>query len=159
MYMRIKYHFLANLHVTRRAWNTSVSGILFNKPCRVELIVIIGHKQHQGTHFLYTIENSPMDFSREAKHRRILTNSNISRGEKLHEVWIIVKSSRSRKLDFANIFNHFNLFSKYCNLFHMLLIHFSCYFGKRRRFLPPGAYAFLTSSVYIPVNTVFNQIW
>ena len=94
MHMRIKYHFLANLHVTRRAWNTSVSGILFNKPCRVELIVIIGHKQHQGTHFLYTIEDSPMDFSREAKHRRILTNSNISRGEKLHEVWVIVLCGR-----------------------------------------------------------------
>ena len=149
--MRIKYHFLANLHVTRRAWNTSVSGILFNKPCRVELIVIIGHKQHQGTHFLYTIENSPMDFSREAKHRRILTNSNISRGEKLHEVWVIVLCGR---------FTVENAWlSKYCNLFHMLLIHFSCYFGKRRRFLPPGAYAFLTSSVHVPLNTVFNQIW
>ena len=151
MHMRIKYHFLANLHVTRRAWNTSVSGILFNKPCRVELIVIIGHKQHQGTHFLYTIENSPMDFSREAKHRRILTNSNISRGEKLHEVWVIVLC---RRFTVENAW-----FSKYRNLFHMLLIHFSCYFGKRRRFLPPGAYAFLTSSVHVPLNTVVNQIW
>ena len=151
MHMCIKYHFLADLHVTRRAWNTSVSGILFNKPCRVELIVIIGHKPHQGTHFLYTIENSPMDFSREAKHRRILPNSNISRGEKLHEVWVIVLCGR------FTVENAW--FSKYCNLFHMLLIHFSCYFGKRRRFLPPGAYAFLTSSVHVPLNTVFNQIW
>ena len=40
----------------------------------------------------------------------------------------------------------------------MLLIHFFCYFGKRRRFLPPGAYAFLTSSVHVPLDTVFNQI-
>ena len=40
----------------------------------------------------------------------------------------------------------------------MLLIHFSCYFGKRRRFLPPGPYAFLTSSVHVPLNTVLNQI-
>ena len=40
----------------------------------------------------------------------------------------------------------------------MLLIHFFCYFGKRRRFLLPGAYAFLTSSVHVPLDTVFNQI-
>ena len=30
-------------------------------------IVIIGPKPHQSTHFLYTIENSPMDFSRESQ--------------------------------------------------------------------------------------------
>ena len=53
--------------------------------CATE-IVIIGPKPHQSTHFLYTIENSPMDFSREAKHQRTLSNSNVSRGEKLHEV-------------------------------------------------------------------------
>ena len=41
----------------------------------------------------------------------------------------------------------------------MLLIHFSCYFGKQRRFLPLGAHAFLTSSVHVPLNTVFNQMW
>ena len=40
----------------------------------------------------------------------------------------------------------------------MLLIHFSCYFGKWRQFLLPGAYVFLTSSVYVPLNTVFKQI-
>ena len=40
----------------------------------------------------------------------------------------------------------------------MLLIHFSCYFGKQRRFLPPGAYRFLTSSVYVPLNTNFDQL-
>ena len=28
MHMRIKYHFLADLHVTRRSWNKSVSGML-----------------------------------------------------------------------------------------------------------------------------------
>ena len=94
MHMRIKYHFLADLPVTRPAWNKGVSGIL--KTNLLELnqlqaeIVITGPKPHQGTHFLYTIENSPMDFTREAKHRQILPNSNINRGEKLHEVWVIV---------------------------------------------------------------------
>ena len=30
-------------------------------------IVTIGPKPYQNTHFLYTIENSPMDFSRESQ--------------------------------------------------------------------------------------------
>ena len=34
--------------------------------------------------------------------------------------------------------------------FSMLLNHFFRYFGKRRRFLPPGAYSFITSSLHIP---------
>ena len=38
-------------------------------------------------------------------------------------------------------------------------IHFSCCFGKRMRFLLPSAYAFLTPSVHVPLDTVFNQIW
>ena len=90
MHMRIKCH------------KTSVEQKLIrntlNKPCKVELvtseIVIIDPKPHQSTYFLYNIENSPMDFSREAKHRQILLNSNISRGEKLHEVWVIVLCGR-----------------------------------------------------------------
>ena len=36
----------------------------------------------------------------------------------------------------------------------MLLIHFFCYFGKRR---PSSAYAFLNSSLHIPLDTVFNR--
>ena len=44
-----------------------------NKPCRVELdtcrlIMIIDPKPYQNTHFfLYTIENSPMDFSGQSQ--------------------------------------------------------------------------------------------
>ena len=40
----------------------------------------------------------------------------------------------------------------------MLLIYFFCYFGKQKRFFPPGTYAFLTSSVHVFLDTVFNQI-
>ena len=40
----------------------------------------------------------------------------------------------------------------------LLLIHLFCYFGKRKQFLPPGACAFVTSSVYVPLDTVFNQV-
>ena len=39
----------------------------------------------------------------------------------------------------------------------MLLLHFSCYFGKRRRFLQPGAYSFPTSSFHASLDTVFNH--
>ena len=44
-----------------------------NKPCRVELdtcrlIMIIDPKPYQSTHFfVYTIENSPMDFSGQSQ--------------------------------------------------------------------------------------------
>ena len=34
---------------------------------------------------------------------------------------------------------------------------FACYFDRRRRFAPHGTYAFLTSSVHVPLNTVVNQ--
>ena len=50
---RIKYHFLADLHVTRRAWNKSVSGILWTNLVELNLlqakIVIIGPKPHQSS--------------------------------------------------------------------------------------------------------------
>ena len=136
----------------KRIRNTS------NKPCGVE-IVTSQIKPYQITHFYIPLRNHRWIFPVKAKHRRILLNSNISRGEKLHEVWIIVEGSRSRKLDFPNMCN---LFQKYITIIcsPKLLIHFSCFnFGRRRGFLPPGAYAFLTSFVYVPVSTVFNQTW
>ena len=54
MHMSIRYHFLADLHVTGHARETE-SESSQNKPCRVELvtaeIVIIDPKPYQGTHF------------------------------------------------------------------------------------------------------------
>ena len=100
-------------------------------------------------------------FPRKGKHRRILPNLNISRGEKLHQVWIIVEGSPSRKLDFPNIYVTFSI--DFPNIYimlicsPMLMIHFSCYFGKRRRFLPPGVFTFLTSSAHAPLNTVLTK--
>ena len=58
--------------------------------------------------------------------------------------WIIVEGSRSRnKAWFSKLLQPFpSTFQIYimiiCSL--LLLIHFFCYFGKGRRFLPPGAY-------------------
>ena len=57
--------------------------------------------------FLYTIDNSPMDLSRESHwHRRILLNSIISGGEKWHGVCI---NHCRRKPDFPNICNDYLL--------------------------------------------------
>ena len=78
----------------------------------------------------------------------------------LHESGI-VEGLRSRKLDFPNICNLFHRFQVYKTIIcsPVLLIHFFCYFvhGKRRRFLPPGTYAFLTSSFHVPLDTVFTK--
>ena len=55
MHMHIRYHFLADLHVTRHAGETeSEKGIrnTQNKPCRVQAeIVIIDPKPYESTHF------------------------------------------------------------------------------------------------------------
>ena len=79
-------------------------------------ILIIGPKPYHSTRFLYTIENSPMDFSRESQTWMNNSKFSTNRGEKFHEVWIIVEDSRLRKLDFPNICNFFQRFSKYIYL-------------------------------------------
>ena len=79
-------------------------------------ILIIVPKPYQSTRFLYTIENSPMDSSRESQTWMNNSKFSINRGEKFHEVWIIVEDSRLRKLDFPNICNFFQQFSKYIYL-------------------------------------------
>ena len=76
-------------------------------------ILIIGPKPYQSTRFLYTIDNSPIDPSRESQTWMNNFKFIINRGEKLHEVWIIVEDSRLRKLDFPNIWNLFHRLSKY----------------------------------------------
>ena len=72
--MCMRYHLLADLHVTRHARETESEKRIRNrqnKPCRVELvtsqIVIIDPKPHQSTHFLYNVENLPMDLSRKSQ--------------------------------------------------------------------------------------------
>ena len=46
MHMRIKYHFLFDLHVTRHARETESEKHIqntLNKPCRVELVTSLNH--------------------------------------------------------------------------------------------------------------------
>ena len=73
--MRSRYHFLADLHVTRHLHETESEKLIRNltKTNLVELnllqaqIMIIDPKPHQSTRFLYTIEKSPMDLSRKSQ--------------------------------------------------------------------------------------------
>ena len=58
MHMRIRYHFLADLHVTRHVRETEYEKRFrhtLNKPCSVELvqaeIVNIDPRSYQNTHF------------------------------------------------------------------------------------------------------------
>ena len=70
MHKRIRYYFLADLHVTRHAPQTEFekrSGNTQNKPCRVELVTLRIHR---------------WICPGKAKHQRMLLNSIISRGEK-----------------------------------------------------------------------------
>ena len=72
----------------------------------------------------------------------------------------VVEGPRSRKLVFANIcILSPSIFQIYITMIcsEMLLIHFSYYFGKRRRFLQPGAYTFPTSFFHASLDTVFNH--
>ena len=73
MHMRIRYHFLADLHVTRHERETESEKRIRNTQTNlVELnnlqaqIVIIDLKLHQNTHFLYTIITS-MDLSMKSQ--------------------------------------------------------------------------------------------
>ena len=119
-------------------------------------LIIIDPKPYQSTHFIYiyiyAIENSPMDLSR---HRQIL--SNVSRGEKLREGWIIVEGLRPRKIDFPRTRNYLHRLSKYikwlfarqCIWFISLVILVNE--GDSSRPAP--------TRVHVPFDTVFNQIW
>ena len=97
--------------------------------------------------FLIYIENSPMDFSRESQ-----TWTNTFEFENhLVEVRNCTKSESLSKFQGRESL----IFQIYITIIcsSKLLIHLSCYFGKRGWFFSPGAYAFPTSSVHVPLNT------
>ena len=166
MHKRISYHFLADLHITRHSRETESEKRIrntLNKTCSVELVtsrnrnyrpyVISGHS------FFLNILLGVYNYG------RILLNSIISRGKKYHGVWVCMNHWRRFKVEKAWFSEHMwpfpSIFQIYITIIcsPVLLIHFFCYFGKRRRFLPPGTYAFPTSSVHVRLDTVFNQIW
>ena len=148
MHMRITYHFLADLHVTRhvhaRETESEKHPEYLNKPCGDELqklqvkIMIIDPRSCQSAHFLwlccipYSIiiripfSNSPIDVSRKSQ-----TSTNTSdRGEKWHKAWIIVEGSRSRKFDFSDIYATIvsDLFPLIFWSTHVSHLFFSCIF-------------------------------
>ena len=91
MHMRIRYHFLADLHVTIQARETESEKhiqILQTNLLEFNLlqaeIVIIDPIPYQSTHFYisFTLRIHQWICPGKAKHRQILLNSIISRGEK-----------------------------------------------------------------------------
>ena len=171
MHMRISYHFLADLYITRHAHETESEEHIpntLNKTSRIELVTSrnpdyspYAISEHSFFYILLGIHWRICPA--KAKHQQLLLNSIIRRGEKwqsLHESLSKVQGRKSlifqTYVSFSIIFQSIYIMI-ICS--PMLLIHFFCYFGKQRQFLPPRAYVFLTSSVHVPLDTVFNQIW
>ena len=83
IHVRIRYHFLADLHVTghaRETWSEDTQ----NKPCRVELVTSRNHDYRVQTIPEHSFFYIPLNIHRwicpgKAKHRLILLNSIISR--------------------------------------------------------------------------------
>ena len=90
IHMRIRYHFLADLHVTRHSSEPEGEKRIRNtqnKPCRVELVTSRNHDYRLSAIPEHSFFYIPLSIHRwicpgKAKHRRILLNSIISRGEK-----------------------------------------------------------------------------
>ena len=61
---------------------------------------------------------------------------------------LIFQANVTFSIDFPNIYT--TIISS-----RMLLIYFFCYFGKRKRFLPPDAHTFLTSSIHVLLDNCF----
>ena len=93
--------------------------LALNKFCRVELVtsqivfIMALYKPYQGTHFfIYTIENSPMDFSRESRaYFRIRTSvevRNCTKSESFSKVHgpesLIFQIYVTFSIDFPNIY-------------------------------------------------------
>ena len=115
MHMHIRYHFLDDLHVKRRAWNRKWKAYpeYPKQTCRVELVTSWNcdyRPQAISEHLFFYI---PLRVHRrifpgKAKQQWILLNLNISRSEKLHKVWITVKGS-SRDSLFFQIYVTFSI--------------------------------------------------
>ena len=160
MHMRISYHFLADLHITRHVWNRKWEAHPENKTCRVDLVTSRS-RDYKPCHIralIFYIPGILLEIYRwicpgKAKHGRILLNSIIRRGEK----WYGVCMNYGRRFKVKKAVTFFIYITIICS--PVFLIHLFCYSGKWRWFLPPGAYAFPTSSFHVPLYTVFNLIW
>jgi len=126
--------------------------------------VIIGPKPYQSTHFYIPLRIRQWIFPGKAinigEYFRIRTSLEVRNSTKSESLSKVHGRESMIFLIYKNIYEPPLIFQIYIAIIcsSMLLIHFSCYFGKQRRFLLPGAYAFLTASVHVPLNTVFNQI-
>ena len=173
MHMRIRYHFLADLHVTRHARETESEKRIRNrqnKPCRVELVTSPNRDYRpyaisENSFFIYHLYWEFTDGFVQGKpniDEYFWIRSSVEVRNDTESAWIIAEGSRSRKLDFPNICNLFHQFSKYIKR----LFARQCYWFisfiillNEGDFTRPAPTRFLTSSVHVPFDTVFNQMW
>ena len=151
--MRIRYHFLADLPVTRHMRETEYEKRFrhtLNKPCRVELLTSRNRDYRpreisEHSFFIYYSEITDGIFQGKPN---IDENFRIGRDEKWHELWIIVDGLRSWKLDFPNICN---LFLQFSNYIYRLFTRQCCWF------ISVFILVNEVDHVHVPVDTVFNQ--
>ena len=120
----------------------SASGILQTNLLELNLlqaeIVIIDPMLYQSTHFSYTIENSPMDLSRESQTTRNTSEFDHQQSWEIREMTRSLHESLSKVQGRESfIFQTYVTFSiDFPNInitiicLPMLLIHFFRYFGK-----------------------------
>ena len=140
MHMRIRYHYLADLHVTRQARET------WHRPYAIS--------EHSSFIYHWVFTDGFAQGNPNIDEYFWIRSSEVRNDTE--SAWIIVEGSRSWTHDFPYVtfsIDFPNIRIKIICL-PMLLIHFFCYFGKRR---PSPAYAFLNSSLHIPLDTVFNR--
>ena len=124
----IRYHFLSWFACHKRCVKQKCIRNTLNKPCRAELVTsrnrdYIGPISHiKALIFLYTIENSPMDVSREsqtsmntsARIRTLVEVRNCTRSESLSKVHgresLIFQIYVTFSVDFPNIYNNYFLY-------------------------------------------------
>ena len=149
MHTRIRYHFLADLDVTRDTRETESEKHIQNtpnKPFRVELVTSRNRdyrpyaiSEHS---FLYTIENSQMDWSWESQ-----TSTNTSELDH-QQRWEIREMTRRMQGSLSKVEGRESLiFQTYVtfsidfpntHITIICLIHFFCYFVKKGDFSRPA---------------------
>ena len=121
-HMRISYHFLADLHITRHVRETESEKRIrntLNKTCRAELVTSRNRDYRlysisEHSFFIYYWEFSDGFVQGKPNiDEYFWIRSSVEVRNDTESAWIIVEGSRSRKLDFPNICNLFHQFSKY----------------------------------------------
>ena len=111
MHMRIRYHFLADFHVTRHVHARETESEKHIRNIWTNLVAM-NYRNCKSNSWLSLSHARALTFCdfvvchfEFTDYRKSQTSTNTSdRGEKWQEAWIIVEGSRSRKFDFSDIY-------------------------------------------------------